>query len=125
MNKAITILSTPMPYEQAHSQLKHLRDDLDPNDPVLMTVKAFFPAYDKFLSQKTAIETQANAIEAAIEILLSRAKTGRLPDALPSGLPKEAFSGKDFKYEKTKEGFILRCPGKDLHVYWYEFKIKK
>jgi hypothetical protein len=125
MNKAVTILSTPMPYEQAHSQLKHLRDDLDPNDPVSMTVKAFFPAYDKFLSQKTAIETQANAIEAAIEILLSRAKTGRLPDALPSGLPKEAFSGKDFKYEKTKEGFILRCPGKDLHVYWYEFKIKK
>ena len=125
INKAITVLSTPMPYEQAHSQLKHLTDDLDPNDPVSMTVKAFIPAIDKFLSQKTAIETHANAIKAAIEILLSRDKRGRLPDALPSGLPNDKFSGKDFEYEKTKEGFVLRCPGRDSDAYRYEFKIKK
>jgi hypothetical protein len=125
MKSAITVLSTSIPYEQAHSRLKHLTDDLDPNDPVSMTVKAFIPALDKFLSQKTAIETQANAIQVAIELLLNRAKTGRLPDDLPAGLLKDAFSGKDFDYEKTKDGFVLRCPGKDLDVYRYEFKIKK
>ena len=125
MNSAITVLSTSIPYEQAHSQLKHLTDDLDPNDPVSMAVKAFIPALDKVLSQKTAVETHANAIKVAIEVLLSHAGTGRLPDTLPSGLPKDVFSGEDFEYEKTKEGFVLRCPGKDLDVYRYEFKIKK
>jgi hypothetical protein len=124
MNSALTVLSTPMPYEQAHSRLKQLAE-FDQNDPVSMAAKFFTPALDKVLSQKTAVETHANAIKAAIEVLLSHAGTGRLPDTLPSGLPKDAFSGKDFEYEKIKEGFVLRCPGKDLDVYRYEFKIKK
>ena len=124
MNSALTILSTPMPYEQAHSRLKQLVD-VDQDDPVSMAAKFFTPALDKVLSQKTAVETHANAIKAAIELLLSHAGTGHLPDTLPSGLPKDGFSGKDFENEKTKEGFVLRCPGKDLDVYRYEFKIKK
>ena len=43
-------------------------------------------------------------------------------------MPKDLFSGKDFKYEKTSDGFILKCPGKDLfkdEAYEYEFKIAK
>ena len=128
MNSALTILSTSMPYEQAHSRLKQLPDGFDPNDPASMTARAFVPALDKILSQKTATETHTNAIKAAIEMLLSRAKTGQLPDALPSGLPKDAFSGQDFEYEKTKEGFVLRCRAKDLdkdEVHQYEFKVPK
>ena len=125
MNSALTVLGTSMPFEQAQSQLKQLAGDLDPNDPSEATVQAFIPGLDKIFAQKIAIETHANAIKAAIEVLLSRARTGQLPDALPSGLPKDAFSGKDFEYAKTKEGFVLRCPGKDLDVYRYEFKIKK
>ncbi len=124
MNSALTVLSTPMPYEQAHSRLKQLAD-FDQDDPVSRTAGAFTPALDKIFSQKTLVETKANAIMAGIEILLDRAKTGRLPDELPAGLPKDAFSGKDFEYEKTEEGFVLRCPDKDLDVYRYEFKIKK
>ncbi len=124
MKSALTILSTPMPYEQAHSRLKQLAE-FDQNDPVSMAAKFFAPALDKVLYQMTAVETHANAIKAAIEILMIHAKTGRLPDALPSELPKDGFSGKDFEYEKMKEGFVLRCPGKDSDVYRYEFKIKK
>jgi len=47
---------------------------------------------------------------------------------LPEDTPMDLFSGKDFKYEKTKEGFVLRCQGKDLvknKIYEYEFKVKK
>jgi len=47
---------------------------------------------------------------------------------LPAELPGDLFSGKDFQYEKTTEGFILRCQGEDLYkneVYEYEFKVKK
>lgn len=125
INSALTILSTSMSYDQAEAQLKQLAGNLDSNDPSEATVQAFIPALDKIFAQKVAIETHANAIHAAIEILLSRAGTGQLPDALPSGLPKDAFSGKDFEYAKTKDGFVLRCPGKDLDVYRYEFKIRK
>jgi hypothetical protein len=125
MSSALAVLSASMPYEQAAAQLKQLAGNFDPNDPSAQVVQAFIPGLDKIFSQKTAIETHANAIRAGIEILLSRAQTGQLPDALPSGLPKDAFSGKDFEYAKTKEGFALRCPGKDSDVYRYEFKISK
>ncbi len=124
MNSALTVFSTPMPYEQAVAQLKQATD-FDPNDPAAQIVQAFIPGLDKIYSQKTAIETHADVIKVGIEILLGRGQTGKLPDALPSGLPKDAFSGKDFQYSKTGEGFTLRCPGRDLDVYRYEFKIRK
>lgn len=128
MNSALTVLSTPMPYEQAHSRLNQLADGFDEDDPASRTAGAFMPALGKILLQKTLVDTQANAIKAAIEILLDRAKAGRLADELPAGLPKDAFSGKDFEYEKTKEGFVLRCRDKDLgknEHYQYEFKLSK
>ncbi len=128
MNSAIKIWNTPMPYEQAYSQLKQLEVNFDPNDPSSAAAGAFMPTLHKVFSQKTFTETQANAITAGIEILLDRARTGRLADALPAGLPKDVFSGKDFEYEKTKEGFVLRCRDKDLgknEFYQYEFKISK
>jgi hypothetical protein len=73
-------------------------------------------------------KTLFNAIIAAVEIYIVKAKTSRLPDTLPAGLPRDLFSGKDFEYEKTKDGFILRCRGKDLdkdEFYQYEFKVPK
>ncbi len=128
MNLAIKVWDTSVPYEQAHSQLKKTENDFDPNDPASATACTFMPAITRILTLKTRIETHTNAIKAGIDIFLSRARTGRLPDELPAGLPKDTFSGKDFEYEKTKDGFILRCPGKDLdkdEINQYEFKVKK
>lgn len=128
MNAMLKVLNTPMPYEQAYSQLAKLAGDFDSSDPAAASARAFIPTLNKIFSQKTWVETQANAITAGIEILLDRARTGRLTDKLPAGLPKDAFSAKDFEYEKTKEGFILHCRGKDLgknELYQYEFRIPK
>jgi hypothetical protein len=128
MNSMLKVLETPMPYEQAYSQLTSLEGDLDPDDPTATAARYFIPAVNKVFSLKTFGETQANALKAGIEILLERAGTGRLPDSLPTGLPKDSFSGKDFKYEKTKEGFILHCRDKDLgknKLYQFEFKLSK
>jgi hypothetical protein len=128
MNSAIRVWNTPMPYEQAHSQLKKLENDFDSNDPASAAAKAFLPTIARILTLKTRSEAHANAIKAGVEILLDRAKRGRLADTLPAGLPKDTFSGKDFEYEKTKDGFILRCPGKDLdkdEINQYEFKLSK
>ena len=128
MNSAIKVWNTHMPYERAYSQLNKLADNFDPNDPSSAAAGTLMPALNRVFSQKTLVETQANAITAGIEILLDRARTGKLPDALPTGLPKDTFSGKDFEYEKTKEGFTLHCRGKDLgknEHYQYEFKLSK
>ena len=128
IKSALTVFSTPMRYEQAHSKLKQLANNFDPNDPASAAAGAFIPALARILTLKIRTETHANALKAAIDICMTRAKTGRLPDALPTGLLKDTFSGKDFKYEKTKDAFILRCRGKDLdkdEIYEYEFKVKK
>ena len=37
-----------------------------------------------------------------------KTKTGHLPQTLPSGLPKDLYTGKDFAYERTAKGFALR-----------------
>lgn len=128
IKSALTVFSTPMRYEQAHSKLKQLANNFDPNDPASAAAGAFIPALARILTLKTRTETHANALKAAIDICLTRAETGRLPDALPTGLLKDTFSGKNFKYEKTKDAFVLRCRGKDLdkdEIYEYEFKVKK
>jgi hypothetical protein len=52
----------------------------------------------------------------------------KLPDEIPADSPKDLFSGKDFEYEKTKDGFVFRCRGKDLfkdEIHEYEFKVPK
>jgi len=128
IKSGLTVFSTPMRYEQAHSQLKQSANNFDPNDPASAAAGAFIPALARILTLKTRTEAHANALKAAIDIYITRAKTGRLPDALPTGLPKDTFSGKDFRYEKTKDAFVLRCRSKDLdknEIYEYEFKVKK
>jgi hypothetical protein len=86
------------------------------------------PATPKIFSLSTRFKTHSNAIRAAIEVYLVKAKTGKLPDELPAGLPKDLFSGKDFEYEKTADGFILRCQGEELgkgEIHEYKFGVKK
>ena len=127
MNSVIKVWNSSMPYKKAYSQLDELSNKFDSSDSAEVA-QAFMPAINRVFSQKTRIETQANAVRAGIEILLDRARVGKLPDALPVGLPKDAFSGKDFKYEKTKEGFILHCREKETgkeELYQFEFKLGK
>jgi hypothetical protein len=125
MNSALFVLSTDMPYESAEAQLKQLSDNFDPNDPAQTAAGAFVPAFARIYSQETMRRTTFNALVTALEIYLSRNKTGQLPDKLPENMPKDLLSGKDFEYEKTDAGFVLRCPGKDSDIYKFEFKVKK
>ena len=86
------------------------------------------PAVHKVVCMDLKASTHFNAVKTALNLYIIKAKTGGLPDSLPDGMPKDLFSGKDFKYEKTKEGFVLGCRGKDLaknKIYKYEFKVKK
>jgi len=97
-------------------------------NPDATLTAACSPTWLKIYTISTRLGSHSNAIRAAIDIYIIKAKTGRLPDALPADLPKDLFSGKDFEYKKTRDGFVLRCQGKDLSkdkIYEYEFKVKK
>ncbi len=120
-----------LPYLGAYSKLKQLDEKPSKEfskNPDATLAAACSPTWWKIYTLSTRLGSHSNAIKAAIEIYIIKAKTGKLPDALPADLPRDLFSGKDFQYEKTKTGFILRCQGKDLdkdEAYEYEFKTPK
>jgi hypothetical protein len=130
-HKAALLTAIELPYPQSYEELVRLKEKLNSdskNKPNAILTEIFVPAIDRVLCLDIRIKTHFNALKAAIEIYIIKAKTGKLPDALPAGLPGDLFSGKDFKYEKMTDCFVLRCRGKDLdkdEIYEYEFKVKK
>jgi hypothetical protein len=129
-HKAALLSAIELPYPQSYEQLVRLEEKLSSdskNNPNALLTEIFVPAIDRVLCLDVRCKTQFNAVKTAIEIYLIKVRTGNLPAALPEGLPGDLFSGKDFKYDKTKDGFILSCHGKDLskdEIYKYEFKVK-
>ena len=59
-------------------------------------------------------EARVNGTNAAVEIYFVLAMAGKLPQELPANPPKDPFTGKDFGYEITDEGFALRCAGEEF-----------
>ncbi|TSA54681.1 MAG: hypothetical protein D4R45_03610 [Planctomycetaceae bacterium] len=126
-----SLTAVDLPYSQSYKQLVKLREKPgieSKKNPNAIIAAHFAPATDKVIGVDIKARTHFNAIKTALHLYIMRAKAGRLPDSLPVGLPMDLFSGKDFEYEKTKDGFVLRCRGKDLDkdkIYEYEFKIPK
>lgn len=94
----------------------------------------FIPLYDlthimhttMFYSLQTNLRASTNVTIAAIEIYLVKARTGKLPDVLPDGLPRDPFSGQPFEYKKTEQGFILSFDKdrvSELRIRQFEFKV--
>ncbi len=120
-----------LPYPQAYSRLtwieQNIVDEANEN-PDATLAAALAPAFARLLSLTTRDKTFDNALRAAVDIYIVKAKTARLPDTLPPFMPKDLFSGKDFEYEQTDTGFILRCQGRDLRkdkIHEYQFNVAK
>lgn len=125
-----TLAAFDLPYSESHRKLEELNDrlqkDAEDNSAAIMAA-LLSPAASRIRTAGAKSGTFFNATKAAIEIYIVKARTGRLPEKLPTGLPRDLFSGEDFEYEKTKTGFILRCRAKDLdkdEIYQYEFKTR-
>jgi hypothetical protein len=133
MHSAISILRSGAPYAQTHQQLTELAGKLpkEPNaekNPEAIFTTAVAPSVSKIYGNMIRGRTQANALRTAVEVYMVKAKTGRLPEKLPAGVPKDLFSEQDFEYKKTRGGFVLRCRAKDLNkneIHQYEFKVLK
>ena len=61
------------------------------------------------MDSHTAQMAQINCTRAAVELYLILTKTGQLPEELPDNLPKDPYTGRDFLYEITEDGFVLGC----------------
>ena len=61
---------------------------------------------------------------ASVKIYLLRATTGRLPQKLPEGLPKDPITGENFKYKVTDDGFVLGHQYMHAGVTYEEFRFK-
>ncbi|MCP4609999.1 MAG: hypothetical protein GY845_14925 [Planctomycetes bacterium] len=132
MNSLDEILESSMPYAEVYSRLKQLNEKPVkemPDNPAATLTSLLIPAFDRIYTIDIRTKTICNALRTAIEIYIIKTRTGKLPDALPSGLPGDLFSGTDFKYEKTADGFALRSQGEEFQKgrmgQMLEFKVKK
>ena len=128
LDAVLTAFDLPYPksYEQLVRVAKQPSIDSKTNPHAILS-DVFAPAMGRVLCLDIRNRTHFNAVVTALNLYITRARTGKLPDKLPDDMPKDLFSGKDFKYEKKKGGFILRCQDKDLardETYEYEFKVK-
>jgi hypothetical protein len=110
-------LSTPGGYPKRYQKLTELADQLAAaaaTDPAAVLTAAMAPGMNKAYSLEVLGQANDNATWAAVDICIIRAQTGQLPAELPADLPGDPFSGQDFEYERTDDGFVLRCRGRDL-----------
>lgn len=130
---AALLTAIDLPYPQSYKQMERLGEKPgleSKKNPHAILAEILAPAQvvGKIVCSDLKARTHFNAVKTALNLYIIRAKSAQLPDEIPADLPKDLFSGKDFEYEKTKDGFVLRCRGKDLSrdkIYEYEFKVKK
>jgi len=132
LDSAVKIIESDMSYEQKWTELSEISNFskyLKRGDPIYLFRHDEIDRYYRIMVSSI---NHFNALAAAIEIYLVKAKTGQLPENLPDGLPKDPFSGENFEYETTQEGFVLRYRFKGLHegkvqqkVQQYEFKVQR
>ena len=108
-NSVFHVIDSEMTYEQKSLEIQRLGNIMHEKCAVYNTEQI-----DEHYNLKVRNTAQFNALKAAIEIYLIRAKTGQLPEALPAGLPKDPYSGQDFGYEITEEGFTFHSQGEDF-----------
>jgi hypothetical protein len=131
MNSLDEVLESSMPYAEVYSRLKQLNERPGkemPDNPAATLTSLLIPAFDRIYTIDIRTKTICNALRTAVEIYMIKAKSGKLPDTLPAGLPGDLFSGTDFKYEKTTDGFALRSQGEEFQTghmrQLLEFKVK-
>ena len=105
-----TILDSPALLVDKMAQLEELRKRLNKDsqdNPHAIVTAAWMPAIKRILFLGSRSRAGRKMHEAAIEIYLHAARSGSVPTELPAGVPKDPFTGQDFAYKKTEEGFTL------------------
>ena len=123
-NTVFHVMDSEMTYEEKYLEIQRLSKIMDDKYSGYYYVGTGRIA--EHYNLKVRNTAQFNALKVAIEIYLIKAETGQLPETLLDGLPKDPYSGQDFEYEATSQGFVLRCREKEIginKVLEYEFAI--
>lgn len=133
LNSFFRILESDISYQKKYAELQRLEGELrgepdDPNsilyhfDPDNVFMIHIYSEPTRLYGMQIRHRAELSALMTAIEIYRIKAQTGRLPDSLPADLSKDPFSGEDFRYEITDEGFALHCRARDLEASPKEFR---
>ena len=125
---SIDTVESGLPYPEICSKLEDLRTQWseqaeDNPDATITSLWYSGPPYAVAVRQKT----HTNALKTAIDLYIVKARTGKLPGALPADSAPDLYSGKPFVYERIEDGFILRCRVRESAKkvpYEYTFKVK-
>ncbi len=132
LDAALQVIHSGKPYSETYTRLKNLRQELEEKHGSDPAAKQIIDACaDQVLSSynsEALFSASSNALKAAVEVYLEIAKTRRVPFVPPEGVAKDPYSGKDFEYETTKDGFLFRCSAPDLAngtiLRPFEFKVR-
>lgn len=136
VDSILRVLDSEMTFEQKRAQMQALIDKQMKANGTNSVIKAIFLSgislgidrIDRQYPFLVGHQAHINGIKAAVEVYLVLAKTGKLPEKLPDYLPKDPFTGRDFVYEITDEGFALRCQDEEFlkrKNQFLEFKVQK
>jgi len=117
MDAALAVLGSQMPYAEAYAKLQGLVKQAEQDaakDPGVQLFRAGVPAMPKMYATQVRHQADFNALQAALDVYLAKAATGRLPQTLPAVSAKDPYTGGAFQYEPAGNGFVLRCGAKDL-----------
>jgi len=117
MDSVFVVLRGQTPYAEAYAKLQDLAKQAEQDaakDPAVRLFRAGVPAVTKMYATQVRHQADFNSLQAAVEVYLAKAGTGRLPTSLPAAAPRDPYTGGEFKYEPTDNGFVLRCRAKDL-----------
>ena len=117
MDSVFVVLRGQTPYAEAYAKLQDLAKQAEQDaakDPAVRLFRAGVPAVTKMYATQVRHQADFNSLQAAVEVYLAKAGTGRLPTSLPAAAPRDPYTGGEFKYEPTDNGFVLRCGAKDL-----------
>jgi hypothetical protein len=116
INAMRAVLAGPGGYEVRYRKLTELAEQLGQvaaQDETAVIAAEIAPGLNKVYAVQIRGRAKAYATSAAVELYLAKATTGRLPAELPTDLPKDAYTGRNFEYELTDTGFVLRCGAVD------------
>jgi hypothetical protein len=131
LSSTLQVMESEVPYAQKLAEMQRLADEVERRFEKYLFIHMVMSGPEGVPSLYThdiLHKAHFNAFMAGIEIHLIRARTGRLPEQLPVGLPKDPFTGKDFTYEIMKDGFGLSYPDENVpksNDRRYEFKVKR
>ncbi len=115
IDSAVGILESEASYPTTQSRLETLEGDAfdDPNtNPIIYALGDGWMGTNiirHYYNRHIKLVARIHATRTAIQVYRVSARTGQLPQSLPNRVWFDPYSGKDFEYEITDDGFMLRC----------------